>query len=270
MQEPNSREAFSFTGSIPESGNRPPDQRTWTDNALFHSLSTADSCARLDSPDDGLTEAQVTIRRQQSGPNRLVAAPAPARWQAFARQFTSGVVVLLIAAAIISGLLAEWIDTVAILTIVLLNGILGFLQEDRSRRALESLRKLSAPMARVIRAGQLQNIAAGQIVPGDRIQLESGDLVPADCRLLESARLVVQESTLTGESEPAAKEAAIVLDAVTDLGDRRNMVYASTTVAAGTAAAVVVATRHANTTRPNCRPAGKTGARANAAGTSTP
>ncbi len=138
--------------------------------------------------------------------------------------------------------LGEWIDTAAILAIVMLNGVLGFLQEDKSRRALAALEKLSAPQAHVLRGGEWETVAAGELVPGDRIRLEAGDYVPADVRLVDSARFTVQEASLTGESVPVEKNADTVLPEKTPLGDRQNMVYLGTVATAARPTAIVVAT----------------------------
>jgi Ca2+-transporting ATPase len=149
---------------------------------------------------------------------------------------------ILIAAAIISGLLGERLDAGAILAIVVLNGILGFVQEGRAEQALAALRKLSSPRAKVVRDGRPQNVPAAELVPGDRIDLEAGDRVPADVRLVNTAAFRVEEAALTGESAPADKDHVEVLEAPAPLGDRVNMAYMGTTVSAGTAAGVVVAT----------------------------
>ena len=138
--------------------------------------------------------------------------------------------------------MGEWVDTLAILAIVLLNGVLGFIQEERAERALAALQRLSAPLAKVLREGRLRSVPARDLVPGDRIELEAGDRIPADARLIRAFDLRVQEAALTGESVPVAKDAEGVLDPAAPLGDRRNMVYMGTTAAAGKADAVVVAT----------------------------
>ncbi|MBL8793026.1 MAG: cation-translocating P-type ATPase [Planctomycetia bacterium] len=189
----------------------------------------------------GLTAAQVRERQVRYGPNELPEAPPEPRWRHFLRQFEQLVIGILIAAAVIAGLLGEWIDTLAILAIVLLNGILGFLQEARAERALAALRKLSAPVARVLRDGVLLLLPARELVPGDRIELEAGDHIPADARLLEAFGLRVQEAALTGESTPVDKDAHAVLDEAVALGNRRNMVYQGTLATAGQASAIVVA-----------------------------
>ncbi len=190
----------------------------------------------------GLTDEETRSRRARFGPNQLAeAAPRP-WWQALLTQFLEPVIGLLVVAALISGLMGEWIDTLAILAIVALNGVLGFLQEERAERALAALQKLSAPMAKVLRAGNLISIPASDLVPGDRIALEAGDSIPADARLLRSFGLRVEEAALTGESMPVSKKDDAVLEADAAIGDRRNMVFMGTIVSAGKAEAVVVST----------------------------
>ncbi len=191
--------------------------------------------------DRGLDAAEVEERRAESGPNRLAEPPAPARWRRLLSQFLEPVIGILIVAAVISGVMRDVIDTVAILTIVLLNGILGFIQEERAERAMAALQRLSTPIAKVLRAGRLQSLPARDLLPGDRIALEAGDSVPADARLIRAFDLRIQEAALTGESIPVAKQADAVLDAKTPLGDRRNMVYMGTAATAGRGEAVVVA-----------------------------
>jgi Ca2+-transporting ATPase len=189
----------------------------------------------------GLSPDQVAQRQQEFGLNQLAeAAPVPL-WRKLIGQFKELVILILIAAAVISGLLGEWADCLAILAIVLVNGILGFLQEERAERALAALHKLSAPLAKVIRNGMVQTVPARDLVPGDRIEVEAGDYVPADARLLRAFSLRMQEAALTGESVPAEKDAECELPPETPLGDRRNMVWMGTVAAAGKASAVVTA-----------------------------
>ena len=208
-----------------------------------HSLTVQEVRARFGVSDErGLDEAEAEARREEYGPNQLPQAKPPSRWWRFLGQFLEPVIGILIAAALISGLMGDVIDTLAILAIVLLNGVIGFLQEERAERAIAALQRLSAPLAKVLREGHLQSIPARDLVPGDRIVLEGGDNIPADSRLLRAFDLRVQEAALTGESVPVAKDAEDVLDVPTPLADRTNMVYLGTTVAAGRADAVVVAT----------------------------
>ncbi len=193
-------------------------------------------------PTRGLSTDEVIRRREQSGWNALAEAPPVSRWKKLLGQFKELVIWILIVAAIIAGVMGEWVDTAAILAIVLVNGIIGFLQEEKAGRALAALQKLSSPMAKVIRDGALQSLPARELVPGDRIELEAGDNIPADARLLSGFGVRIQEAALTGESVPVDKEADCLLNEGVPLGDRRNMVYMGTVTAAGKASAVVVAT----------------------------
>ena len=173
----------------------------------------------------GLSTDEVVRRREQSGWNILAEAPPVSRWKKLLGQFKELVIWILIVAAIISGVMGEWADTAAILAIVLVNGIIGFLQEEKAGRALAALQKLSSPLAKVLRDGVLQSLPARELVAGDRIELEAGDNIPADARLLSGFGVRIQEAALTGESVPVDKDANCLLDESTPLGDRRNMVY---------------------------------------------
>ncbi|MHB1556864.1 MAG: cation-translocating P-type ATPase [Isosphaeraceae bacterium] len=193
-------------------------------------------------PERGLDHADARVRRAKYGANQLEQASPPPLWRRFLGQFLEPLVAILLGAAIVSGLLGDAIDGLAILAIVILNGVIGFIQQERAERALAALQRLSAPLAKVLREGRLQSIPARELVPGDLIALEAGDSIPADARLIRSFGLRVQEASLTGESTPVDKDAEDVLDTRTPLGDRSNMVFMGTAVAAGNAEAVVVAT----------------------------
>jgi Ca2+-transporting ATPase len=190
----------------------------------------------------GLSSAAAEERLAGHGHNELAHAPPETWWRRLARHFGDLLIWILIAAALISGVLGEWLDAGAILAIVVLNGVLGFLQEGRAEQALAALRKLSSPQAKAVRDGRSQNLPAAHLVPGDRIDLEPGDRVPADVRLIGTAGFRAEEAALTGESLPAGKDHRPALEEKAPLGDRVNMAYMGTTVAAGTASAVVVAT----------------------------
>ena len=213
------------------------DSRTWY--ALRGDDVTRELAANLTR---GLSTDVVIRRREQHGWNMLAEAPPASLWKKLLGQFKELVIWILIVAAIISGAMGEWADTAAILAIVLVNGIIGFLQEEKAGRALAALQKMSSPMAKVIRDGVLHSLPARELVPGDSIELEAGDNVPADARLLTAFSVRVQEASLTGESVPVDKDADCVLNENAPLGDRRNMVYMGTVTAAGKASAVIVAT----------------------------
>ena len=191
--------------------------------------------------DQGLSSADIQKRSQQFGANQLTEAPPVPTWKKLVAQFKDLVIWILIVAAVVSGALGEWVDALAILAIVVLNGVIGFVQEQRAEQAMSALRKLSAPSAKVVRDGTHQTVPAGTLVPGDIIQVEAGDNIPADARLVQSFSLSVQEAALTGESVPGEKDADVVLAPDTPLGDRRNMVYMGTVAAAGKAWAMVTA-----------------------------
>jgi Ca2+-transporting ATPase len=192
--------------------------------------------------DRGLTAAQARERFANVGPNELPEAP-PASWfKLLLSQFTSLLIWVLVGAAALSGLLGEWLDAAAILAIVFLNGIFGFLQEFKAERTLAALRRFSVATARVIREGVSHSIAARDLVPGDVILLEPGDRIPADGRLLYTTAFQTEEASLTGESTPVQKQPAVLQRSDVPLADRDNMVFMGTTVVSGKARARVVAT----------------------------
>ncbi|MEQ1795122.1 MAG: HAD-IC family P-type ATPase, partial [Nitrospira sp.] len=192
--------------------------------------------------DVGLSADDVRHRQEREGLNELPEAPPASLLRLFLSQFTSVIVWVLIGAAIVSGLLEDWLDAAAIVSIVFLNGLLGFVQEFRAERSLAALRKLSVAMSRVFRDGVLLSIPARELVPGDVILLEAGDRIPADARLIYAANFQAQEASLTGESTPVQK-AAVELDRTdVPLADRTNMVFMGTTAVSGKARALVVTT----------------------------
>lgn len=194
-------------------------------------------------PNHGLSFQEAARRLQETGYNELAAAKRVSPLRQFANQFTDFIVLVLIGAAVISGpILREWTDAIAILVIVLINGILGFVQEYRAEQALQALRQLTAPVAEVVRDGRAHEIPAREIVPGDIVILDTGDLVPADGRLVSTRNLAIDQSVLTGESAPVNKNADIDLPPDTPLADRDNMVYSSTIVTRGRARMLVTAT----------------------------
>ena len=193
-------------------------------------------------PERGLSGEDAQDRLAAQGPNELPEAAPPSLVKLFLSQFTSVIVWVLIGAAILSGLLEDWLDTVAILAIVFLNGLLGFVQEFRAERSLAALRKMSVAMARVIRDGVLRSIPARELVPGDLILLEAGDRIPADARLIYATNFQTQEASLTGESTPVQKDAGIIAGTDVPLDERTNMAFMGTVAVSGKARALVVAT----------------------------
>jgi Ca2+-transporting ATPase len=190
----------------------------------------------------GLTSAEAAARLAQHGPNELPQAPPASPLKLLLAQFSSLIVWVLIGAAIVSGLLQEWVDAAAILAIVVLNAILGFVQEFRAERSLEALKRMVVVTARVVRDGGLVSLPAGELVPGDLIQVEAGDRIPADARLVYATGLLTQEASLTGESTPVPKSTEQMSQAEVPLGDRRNMLYMGTVVASGKGRALAVST----------------------------
>jgi len=190
----------------------------------------------------GLSPDEAARRQQSLGFNELPEASPVSPLKLFLSQFTSVIVWVLIGAAVVSGLMGEGIDTAAILAIVLLNGLLGFVQEYKAERSLAALQKMSVSTARVVRGGLLQSIPARELVPGDLILLEAGDRVSADARLIYAVNVQSQESPLTGESTPVQKDAAALTQAEVPLADRTNMAFMGTMVVSGKARALVVTT----------------------------
>lgn len=191
---------------------------------------------------NGLSRDEGEKRLREYGENTLPKKGRFVWWKLLLGQFSSLIIWLLIGAAIVAGLLGEVIDAWAIVAIVLLNAILGFVQEFRAESSLEALQELSAPISKVIRGGVLQMIPSKEVVPGDLLLLEAGDRIPADGRIVDHAHLTVEEASLTGESVPVAKSEKVMEGAELPLGDRRNMVYMGTVVVSGKGHVVVTQT----------------------------
>jgi P-type Ca2+ transporter type 2C len=208
----------------------------------WHTLDTKSALENLQSdPIRGLSTAQAAERLAGRGPNELVEKGGRTPWQILWEQVTATMVLILIAAAGIAGFLGDTKNLVAILSIVVLYAILGFVQEYRAEKAIAALKKLSVPNVRVLRNGQLTELSARELVPGDVLQLETGNVIPADVRLLEAVNLRVQEAALTGESEAVEKQTNPLPVEDLPLGDRRNLGYMGTIVTQGRGLALVVA-----------------------------
>lgn len=209
----------------------------------WHHLSKEETVNQLQSHlERGLTEKEALRRYEMVGPNILTVKKKISPLAIFFAQFTDFMVLVLIAATIISGLLGEYADAITILAIIVINSILGFVQEFRAEKSLDALKKIIAPEARVKRDGITRKIAASQVVPGDLILLDTGDVIPADLRLMDSYHLEISESALTGESIPVKKRAQETFSADTSLGDRKNCCYMGTVITRGKGTALVVET----------------------------
>ena len=199
--------------------------------------------------DISLDESEAASRKEKYGPNKLKEKKKKTTMQRFFDQFKDAMIIILLIAAVVSFVLicveknwGELFEPGLILLIVILNAIMGVYQEGKAEKALDALKNMSAPHARVIRGGVEKVIDAAELVPGDIIKLEAGDFVPADARLLHSVSLKSEEAALTGESVPSEKDATVVVDENAPIGDRTNMVFSGCSITYGTALAVVSAT----------------------------
>ena len=211
-------------------------------NDNWHALSAEEVLKQFEVRENGLTSSEVTRRQAQYGLNQLTEAPRPGFLKLLWEQFNNFIVMLLIVASIVSALLGEWVDASAILAIVLLNALLGIIQERRAEQALAALKKLAAPEARVLRDGHHVTVSSRDLVPGDIVYLEAGNHIPADVRLMEAVNLQVDEAALTGESDPVQKNAAMILEKNIPLGDRKNTTFMGTMVTYGRGHGVVIGT----------------------------
>jgi Ca2+-transporting ATPase len=212
-------------------------------NPTWHSLSTeqAEEVLRTHRM-KGLKADDAKARLDEFGYNELKEAPRSTFWQRLFAQFKEFLVVLLIVASVISLVLGDYIEAIAIFAIVLLNAILGVVQESRAEKALDALKKMSAPEAQVIRDGKQVSLPTRELVPGDLVILETGNYVPADVRLIEAINLKINESSLTGESVPVQKQAETTYNPDLPLGDRKNTAYMGTVVTYGRGRGLVVST----------------------------
>jgi Ca2+-transporting ATPase len=193
-------------------------------------------------PEKGLDHDEAEERLSAYGPNAIREQRRRGGMQIFFGQFADFMIIVLIIAGIVSGLIGDLTDTIAIVVIVVLNALIGFIQEYRAEQAVAALKRLSSPTAQVLREGEIQTIAAHKLVPGDLVMLEAGNIVPADLKLLDVARLKVEEAALTGESLPVEKTGALIRELDSPLGDRRNMAYKGTIATYGRGVGVVIAT----------------------------
>ncbi|OGV62637.1 MAG: hypothetical protein A3K19_08640 [Lentisphaerae bacterium RIFOXYB12_FULL_65_16] len=195
------------------------------------------------NPQTGLTSTEADQRLRTYGPNQLHEKKGPGPWRLLFSQFDDFIVWVLIGAAVVSGVLGEWIDCLAIVGIVILNAILGFIQEYRAEKALAALRKLSSPNSKAWRDGTQRVLPSAQLVPGDVVELEAGDSIPADARVVHhTANFAAQEASLTGESTPVVKNVKTLAAEELGLGDRTNMLFMGTPIVSGRGRAMISAT----------------------------
>ncbi|WP_423186010.1 cation-translocating P-type ATPase [Alishewanella sp. d11] len=205
-----------------------------------HHLQADQVLTALDSSAAGLTKAQALARAERYGANALPQAAGPSLFYRFFKHFHDTLIYVLLFAALVTALLGHWLDTGVILAVVVINAIIGFIQEGKAEQALAGIRQMLSVSANVCRDGHWQQVAADTLVPGDIVKLRSGDRVPADLRLLETTELRIEESALTGESMPVSKHPqAVAVDA--PLGDRTSIAFSGTLVTSGRGIAVVTA-----------------------------
>ncbi|MDF1630633.1 MAG: cation-transporting P-type ATPase [Alcanivoracaceae bacterium] len=207
----------------------------------WHTLDVEQTLAELQVDSAGLSQAEAVGRLARYGGNRLPEGVGRSTWRRFADQINNLLIYVLITAATITALMGHWIDSTVILIVVLVQTVIGFLQEGKAEQALAAIRHMLAPKATVWRDGHRKTVAGEELVPGDIVLLEAGDRVPADLRLLDSRSLAVDEAVLTGESMAVEKNNEVLSGAL-PLGDRRNMAYSGTLVTYGTGRGVVIAT----------------------------
>jgi len=208
----------------------------------WHSLGKEKVFEVLDTSVNGLSSDEASIRLAKYGFNRLEEKKKKPAWVIFLTQFKDFMILILAAAAIVSGIIGDITDTAIILVIVVLNAVIGFVQEYRAERAMELLTKLAVPHVSVVRNREVVNIDSTLLVPGDLVLLEAGVIVPADLRLMETHLLQIDEAMLTGESFPAVKNSRALHEDHDSLGDRLNMAYKGTLVAKGRGNGIVVGT----------------------------
>ena len=209
---------------------------------LWHQKNIEEICGEFGASLHGYSAAEVDKLLLKYGPNELIEKQKKGLFMMFLDQFRDFMILVLIAAAVIAGVIGEASDTIAIIVIVVLNAVIGFVQEYRAEKAIELLKKMSAHTALALRDGALADIPAVQLVPGDVVILEAGKIVPADMRVIEATQLKIEEAALTGESLPVEKHADPLPDEQLPLGDRKNMAFKGTIVTGGRGRGVIVAT----------------------------
>lgn len=211
------------------------------EGSQWHLLSDEEVFTKLKTCEDGLSDAEAALRLKEEGLNELIQKDSKSVWRMIIDQLSDHMVIILFVAAVLSAVLNEWIEAIVILVIIVLDATIGVIQEKKATDALNALKKLGAPHAKVLRNDESSLVLATELVLGDVVYLEAGDIVPADMRIIEANDLQIQEASLTGESLPVAKDEAVLTEAHTPLGDRLNMAYMSTIVTNGNGWGVVTA-----------------------------
>ena len=219
------------------------DKQNIIDKSDWFAVDPQEALERLKvSREEGLSSQAAQERMEAFGKNELQEGEGTSIWTMIYEQFANFVVILLLVAALVSALLGDWVEAAAIMIIVILNAVLGVVQERRAEEALAALKKMASPEADVLRGGHRKAVPAREVVPGDIVFLEAGNFVPADVRLIETVNLRVDEAALTGESVPVSKKAQLHLEPDASLGDRKTMAYTGTMVTYGRGVGVVVST----------------------------
>ncbi len=209
----------------------------------WHRISIDEALELLETDGkEGLSGAEAKSRLERYGPNALAEEEEKTLLQMFIDQFKDFLVLILVASTVIAAIMGEWVDASVIMAILVLNAIMGVVQEGRAGKALAALKKMAVPVATVIRERRVQKVSSEELVPGDVVLLQAGDFIPADVRLIETVNTQIDESALTGESVPVEKDASCVFDGETSLGDRANLAYLGTVVTYGRGAGVVTST----------------------------
>lgn len=209
---------------------------------MFYQRTVDDVMSQMKSHPTGLSDQEVSDRRQQFGANKLTSKRRTTLIEKFIAQFKDLMIIILIVAALIAGFAGETVDAIIILAVVILNAVFGVFQESKAENAIDSLKEMSAPMATVLRNNQSKSVKSEEIVPGDIVLLEAGDVVPADIRLTEANSLKIEEAALTGESVPVDKQVDPIIEHDLPLGDRKNLGFMNSNVTSGRATGVVIGT----------------------------
>lgn len=224
-----------------ETSSNTSNEETQADSHNWHAMTAEAALEALEASKKGLSSSEADGRIERFGPNSLPPAKKQSGLVRFLLQFHNVLIYILILAAVVTAFMQHWIDTAVILAVVIVNAIIGFIQEGKAEQALDAIRNMLSLKAIVLRDGDRQEVDANRLVPGDIVYLESGDKVPADLRLLHVRNLKIEESPLTGESEPIEKSTRQI-EAESALGDRTNMAFSGTMITSGRGTGVVAAT----------------------------